>query len=53
MRDNLGWHSARVFDIAQVKDGGGNVHIDPKMADPAHNNFTPAYGYRGYGVTAS
>jgi hypothetical protein len=33
-------------------NGGGNVHTDPMMADPYHDDFTPATAYRGYGVTA-
>ena len=43
VRDNLGGHSAGVadFDSDGFVDGGGNVHADPKLTDPARDDFTP------------
>ena len=44
VRDNLGGHSGGVadFDSSGYVDGGGNVHADPKLADPGAQRLHPA-----------
>jgi hypothetical protein len=41
VRDNLGWGSVDVadFGVPGLVDGGGNVHLDPMLVDPAGNDF--------------
>jgi hypothetical protein len=54
MWDNLGWDSKEVIGPSLLVDGGGNVYMDPKFADPSRGDFRPtdpaATAYGVYGV---
>lgn len=58
---NLGWGSAGVADLSWdgLVDGGGNVELDPLLADPEGGDFTPtdeaatAYGALAAGVSSA
>ena len=41
VRDNVGWGGATVVDAAKgMRDAGGNVVVDPLLADPDNGDFT-------------
>jgi hypothetical protein len=44
VRSNLGWNSDQVADFgAGIVDGGGNIHADPMLVDPDHDDFRPQW----------
>ena len=55
VRDNLGWQSTGVADFTSrgLLNGGGNTYADPKLADPAGDDFTPRPGASAYGAFAA
>jgi hypothetical protein len=43
VRDNVGWESSGVMQngITGLSDGGGNLFINPSLANPTNDNFVP------------
>jgi hypothetical protein len=52
--DNVGWLSEDVVGNDPLVDGGGNLLVDPRFADPARGDFRPTNPRAAdYGVYAS